>query len=67
MYSINCMMIDFSYPSSLENPNFTCLQLLNAFFIALLLLYVSEHRDINRRAKHLRCVQSQLNSRIQFW
>ena len=58
MYAINCMMIDFSYPSSLENRNFTCLQLSNAFFIALLLLYVSEHGDINRRAERLRCVQS---------
>ena len=64
MYAINCMMIDFSYPSSLEKPNFTCLQLSNAFFIALLLLYVSEHGDINRRAERLRCVYSQSNSLI---
>ena len=65
MYSINCMMLDFSYPSSLENTNFTCLQLSNAFFIALLsVLYVSEHGDINRRAERLRCVYSQSNSRI---
>ena len=62
MYSINCMMIDSSYPSSLENPNFTCLQLSNAFFITLLLLYVSEH--VNRRAERLRCVYSQTNSWI---
>ena len=64
MYSINCIMIDSSYPSSLENPNFTCLQLSNAFFITLLLLYVSEHGDINRRAERLRCVYSQTNSWI---
>ena len=62
MYSINCMMIDWSYPSSLENPNFTCLQLSNAFFITLLSLYVSEHGDINRRTERLRCVYAPVNS-----